>query len=338
MQPKKHSHPQAGGAVTKASEPSSAPATPFIHRGIAYSNLSAVEQDAVQGRLAGLCHSEQRLQKEGYNLPTSSEMPNKSTKTPRTDLPCPDTNPSALKRAAIVLDCEMAGTAEGQSELVQITMIDFLSGNVLLNCLVNPSRPIIDWREDITGINAASMQEAVARNEALHGWEGARAELWRFVDKETILIGQSVHNDLQVLRTSHARIIDSAVVTADAVLGKDSKKRKRWGLEALCHELLGIRIRKPSQTGNRGIHDALEDALATREVVLLCAREPDKLNHWACTARATLFKVGDSKRMRSRAGGSRPTRRIPRRNPVVGERWEDVVDWETWPKSPPDSD
>ncbi|KAK1585097.1 exonuclease [Colletotrichum navitas] len=237
----------------------------------------------------------------------------------------------------------MGGTFKGENELIQITMIDFLSGKILQSCLVNPSRPIIDWREDITGISAVSMQEAVAENKVLHGWEAARAELWRFADRETILIGQSVYNDLKVLHASHSRIIDSAIVTAEAVLGKDLKIRKRWGLMTLCDELLGIQIRKPSQTGGCGVHDALEDALATREVVLLCAREPDKLRHWANAARKAFFKkkIRGSKQTRHR-----PRSRLPARLPQGSLRddydetlrWEDVVDWAIWPKSPPDWD
>ncbi|EFQ32415.1 uncharacterized protein GLRG_07685 [Colletotrichum graminicola M1.001] len=144
----------------------------------------------------------------------------------------------ATQKATIASEPPSSATCRGENELIQITMIDFLSGKVLQSCLVNPSRPIIDWREDITGISTV-----------LHDWEAARAELWRFADKERILIGQSVYSDLKVLHVSHSRIIDSAIVTADAVLGKNLKIRKRWGLKTLCDELLGIRIRESSKKG-----------------------------------------------------------------------------------------
>ncbi|KAK2060053.1 hypothetical protein LY76DRAFT_591786 [Colletotrichum caudatum] len=325
--------------------PSSASAPSLTYRGVAYSTLSAAELDDIRRRLSSLCHSEQRLRKEGYILPTDAELQNGSRPNSGPDLPCPDTNSSAPKTAAIVLDCEMAGANGGEDELIQMTMIDFLSGEVLRSCLVNPSRPIIDWREGITGISAVSMQKAVAENRVLHGWEAARAELWRFADKETIIIGQSVHNDLKVLRTSHSRIIDPAIVTAEAVLGKNTKIRKRWSLQTLCQELLGIQIRRPSQTGGRAVHDALEDALATREVALLCIQEPDELKRWAGLARSAFFKGNKSKRTRHRTRIRQPGR-LPQANRVDESedeydeplRWEDVVDWEMWPKSPPDSD
>ncbi|KAH7304157.1 ribonuclease H-like domain-containing protein [Stachybotrys elegans] len=312
----------------------------LIYRNIAYSNVSVAELDTITRRLSDLCHSAQRLQKEGYSLPTGTGVQDDSRPAPRTNPPCPDRDPSAPKMAAIVLDCEMGGTVGGQDELLQITMIDFLSGNVLQSRLVSPSRPIINWRENITGITAASMQQAVAENSALHGWEAARAELWRFADKDTILLGQSVYKDLKVLHASHMRIVDSAIVTAEAVLGKKSKIRKRWSLKTLCEELLGIEIRRPSQAGGYGVHDALEDALATREVVLLCAREPDKLKRWAGVTRAAFFEK-KSKQTNYRGNHGTSIRPNFMNNSNEGDevlRWEDVVDWETWPKSPPDSD
>lgn len=342
-----HTHPNTTEIyrAPRANVPPSPPREERItHRNITYTSLSAAQQVTVLRKLLALSHSEKRLLKEGYSLPGSDQSQNGSRSTPEPGLPFPDLNPSIRKYAAIVLDCEMAGAVGGQNELIQITIIEFLSGRVLLNRLVNPSRPIKNWREDITGINAAKMQEAVDRGEALRGWEGARAELWQFADKNTVLIGQSVQKDLRVLHTWHAKIVDSAIITADAVLGKTSKIKKRWGLEAVCHELLGIQIRKPCHDDVHGVHDALEDALAAREVILLCVREPQKLKHWATVARVTFFNGGSNKPKPPQAGSSQP-KSMPRRNPTVWQddddellRWEDVIDWEMWPKSPPDSD
>ncbi|WQF84080.1 Putative ribonuclease H-like superfamily, exonuclease, RNase T/DNA polymerase III [Colletotrichum destructivum] len=332
----KHHVHQAIQAVARpapAEPPSSARTRvdPLNYRGITYSRISDVGRDDLLRRLAGLCHSEQRLVKEGHRMP------------PTTYLPCPDTDSSKPKFAAIVLDCEMAGTVEGQNELIHLTLVDFVSGDVLQNCLVNPSKPIRNWREDITGISAAGMQQAVAKNEALHGWKAARDELWRFADEETILIGQSIHHDLKALHTYHSRIVDSAIITADAVLRSGSRIRKRWGLETLCRELLGIQIRQSSQTGDGLAHDALEDALAARELIVLCTLKPERLEIWACAARKAFFEKSDSKSKKLRAGSNqrkRVSQQKAREQEDIDEMltWEDVVDYEIWPKSPPDSD
>lgn len=189
---------------------------------------------------------------------------------------------------AVVLDCEMAGTATGGNELIQIAVIDFLSGKVLLQSLVNPTVPIRSWRTHFTNITKASMEAAVARNEALEGWQAARTELLRVIGPDTILIGQSLHHDLKVLHTSHAKIIDTAILAFDAALGEAmADTRKRWGLQELCRDLLRINIRKYTQRGVLAVvvHDALEDVLATRDLVLCFLRSPGKVTAWAKAAR-----------------------------------------------------
>lgn len=189
---------------------------------------------------------------------------------------------------AVVLNCEMAGTATGGNELTQIAVINFLSGKVLLQSLVNPTIPIRSWRTHFTDITEASMKAAVARNEALEGWPAARAELFRLVGPDTILIGQSLHNDLKVLHTSYAKIIDTAILAFDVVLGEAmADTRKRWGLQELCRDLLRINIRKYTRRGalDAVVHNALEDVLATRDLVLRFLRNPAKVTAWAKSAR-----------------------------------------------------
>lgn len=116
------------------------------------------------------------------------------------------------------------------------------------------------------------MAVAEARKETLSGWRGARAEVWRHIDADTILVGHSLQNDLDALRMIHTRVADSAILAGNAV-GPGSTRR--WGLKGLCHEFLGILV----QTGKAG-HDCLEDALAAREVVLWCAQNTVKLADW----------------------------------------------------------
>jgi len=324
---------------TNASQPTIEACT-VAHRGIQYSSLSAAEQAAVKSQLPALCHSKQRLQKETFRYKrktvTGTQQPREST----SDLPCPDRRPYIPKAPAIVLDCEMAEAVGGGEEVIQVTVVDFLSGVTLLNCLVSPSVAIADWREDITGINSSTIDHAASRGQVLHGWEAARMALWLSVDKETIIIGHSVHHDLQVLRTSHEKVIDTAIVAADSVFGKTSSNKKRWGLKVLSQELLGIQIRKSPFAGrdgaHDGAHDALEDALATREVALLCVRKPAELQRWASRTKTAYYKGTGKAKTPHRAGGSRVGYVFVEEEEPL--RWEDVVDWDTWPKSPPDSD
>jgi DNA polymerase III epsilon subunit-like protein len=160
----------------------------------------------------------------------------------------------------------------------------------------------------------------------------------------------------------HGRVVDSAVVAAEASGlfgglgggGGVEKKITRWaGLEKLCKELLGVRIR-----GKGGkAHDSLEDVLATREVVLWCLRNPEELRlwavkHWQVKSRGgygSQGRKGDSGRNKkgvqgnkgysgqNAKGGTRPeSSYMWYDSDDEMPRWEDVVDYECWPKSPPD--
>ncbi|KAI9782296.1 MAG: hypothetical protein M1816_001958 [Peltula sp. TS41687] len=188
--------------------------------------------------------------------------------------PTPPWSPQRSKRRAVALDCEMAGVQGGMSELIRLCMIDFLTGEILINSLVRPSKKITDWRTRISGVTAQDMDAATARGQTLNGWEEARRELWKHIDADTILIGQSLQHDLDVLRLIHPRIVDSAILTRNAV---GPNGTRQWGLKVLCSQLLGITIQ--SSVEQRG-HDCLEDALAAREVVLWCIWYPERLNDW----------------------------------------------------------
>ena len=181
------------------------------------------------------------------------------------------------KFRAVVLDCEMAGVAGGANEAVSICAVDYLTGAVLLNKLVCPTGKVISWRSGTHGITKVAISAAVASGEALAGWEGARQEVWKLIDDSTILVGHALQHDLDVLRIIHHRVVDSAILAQNAV-----GSIRQWGLHALCTQLLHKEIRE----NDRGLHDCLEDVLATREVALLCTRDKERLRHWAEVAKA----------------------------------------------------
>lgn len=255
----------------------------------------------------------------------------------------------------LVIDCEIGGTKDGEDQLIKLTILELFTGNSLLSSrLVKPTRPVSDWREHVTGLDATIMSDTVSRNDALDGREAARAELWRFADEDRILIGQSLRNDLRVLHTSHARVIDTAIITADAVLGADSDCKRRWGLKALCHDLLSIQIRRPDLGPGGAVHDRLEDCLATRELVLVCAMCPEFLESWAQRERTMVSSIQKNEKKGSKPmGGKAPTWRppmqsIPVRRETSGDetkvknekplRREEVVEVGPRPEPAPDSD
>lgn len=183
----------------------------------------------------------------------------------------------------------MAGVTGGYSEVVRLCAVDYISGKVLIDSLVDPSERIIQWRSKYSGVTKAMLASAKASGQCLRGWQGARAELWKYMDEDTVLVGQSLHNDLWALRMVHTRVVDSAILTKNAV-GSDCNRS--WSLKTLSRALLGLEI----QNGKGG-HDCLEDTMATREVVLECNRDPLKLKAWADRERILILEEKEKREL-----------------------------------------
>ena len=127
----------------------------------------------------------------------------------------PEKDPLRPKCPAVALDCEMAdviGTDGFWREVIKVSAVDFLSGETLLNTLVLPTAKVRRWKTEITGITNQMMMEAKARGQTVLGWAKARFELWQHIDASTVLIGQSLHHDLEVLGMLHTKIVDTAIL------------------------------------------------------------------------------------------------------------------------------
>ncbi|KAI9644423.1 hypothetical protein NHQ30_007780 [Ciborinia camelliae] len=184
--------------------------------------------------------------------------------------PAPSTE---SKFPAVVLDCEMAEVEGGYAgELILFCAIDYITGAVILDQLVRPKQVIKNMRSSIHGVSTRTLDVAFSKGKALNGWEEARSELWKYIDANTILVGHCLEYDLDALRIVHPRVVDSSILSKNEV-----GCNRRWGLSRLCSQLLDLEIRK----NKRGIHDCLEDVLATREVVLCCTRNKEIFCKWA---------------------------------------------------------
>ncbi|EAQ93736.1 hypothetical protein CHGG_01971 [Chaetomium globosum CBS 148.51] len=346
--------PQATPTPTPATT-GTAPAPPRLtHRGITYTTLTPAQQTALHPLLLARCHTRKRLSIEGYDL---DPRPPATIAPPPRD-PHNNNNPPrhhhTAAAAAVVLDCEMAGTSAGDYPIA-VSVVDFFTGAVLVDALVRPGAGVVvqDWRSGITGIGAARIADAgragSGDGEPLAGREGAREAVLRFVDGETVVVGQAVRFDLRALGIVHGRVVDSAVLAAEAsgrfggVAGGGGVHRKiKWwaGLEELCRELLGMRIRG----GEGQSHDSLEDVLATRELVLWCLENPDQLKAWAAMRWGVKAKKGWRTPQGRKGDSGRNKNWWTWAQRTYGHdsdddqmlRWEDVVDYACWPKSPPD--
>jgi hypothetical protein len=251
--------------------------------------LEPLEQNLIFRYLSARCHSDTRLAKYGYtfqpSLNETHKRPSKQCPIKRglfREIPRFSTNNPSKKRA-IVIDCEMVQVEEGRRELAFLTAIDFLTGEVLIDNYVQPNTKVVNWDSRFSGVTPSAMNKAVKQGKALLGWQGARSRLWEFMDSETVLIGHSLNNDLDVLGIIHWNIVDSSIFTGEAVFTHIQSSEQipcTWSLKTLTSELVNYDI----QVGNKG-HSALEDAHATRDVVIWCLRYPEFLKVWADGAR-----------------------------------------------------
>ncbi|GAW23451.1 hypothetical protein ANO14919_130100 [Xylariales sp. No.14919] len=237
------------------------------------------------------------------------------------------------KFRAVALDCEMAGVAGGGSEVILLCATDFVTGAVLINRLVCPGVAIADMRTRIHGITKSSLDKSTSQGQALAGWEGARSELWKYIDDRTILVGHALEHDLGALRMIHPRVVDSSILSEIAVGGR----RVRFGLQELSSELPRIEIRK----GGEGIHDCMEDVLAAREVVLFCTRARNKkaFKSWADAKREQIRLEAERKAARQgkangrHSNGARGGRSSYTFDSDDGDElhWSDIAEDFGWP-------
>ncbi|QBZ66695.1 hypothetical protein PoMZ_13679 [Pyricularia oryzae] len=191
------------------------------------------------------------------------------------------------------------------SEIAYICAVDLLTGEVLINKFVQPPGKVTNWRTKYSGITSRALREAKSRRNCLASWRAARAELWKYVDADTVLIGHGLEHDLHALRVVHTRIVDTSLQTAEAVFGGVESFRRVWGLKDLMKQLVEIDIQNHGRQG----HDCVEDTLATRELALWCVQNPRRLEAWGSERRDNMEKQG-IERDRARTEGQRERGKI----------------------------
>ncbi|KAL3477116.1 ribonuclease H-like domain-containing protein [Aspergillus californicus] len=233
-----------------------------------WSIIPKEDHSAFLTRLTQECHDSTRLQIAGFNTGSSN---------------LPPSDPKVPKRAVVALDCEMFMVQGQDSCLAQVCAVDVLTGQPILDILVDPppSRQVLNYKTEYSGLSQRSFDHYRKHGMVFNGAEGARQELFKYVDRSTIFVGHALHNDLCALGITHGRIFDTQMLTKNAVLAQTKGVwfRRQWSLRDVARELIGRHIQTRDRTG----HDCLEDCYAPREILIwyLQTKTKERLDAWA---------------------------------------------------------
>ncbi|CAM0143186.1 unnamed protein product [Umbelopsis sp. WA50703] len=173
------------------------------------------------------------------------------TAKPTRLLACTTEEGPALTRVAFLDSGEDPCPELHSSKLKILTNILGAEGKVLIDQLVKPELPIVDYLTQWSGITEEMLQPVTTTLEDI------QKLITEQLDEDTILVGHSIINDINALRIIHPFIIDT-VVTFPHPSGPPFKARLKW--------LAKRWLSKEIQTATSG-HDAVEDALTCLELV-----------------------------------------------------------------------
>ncbi len=114
---------------------------------------------------------------------------------------------------AIAIDCEMCETKDPDSgthdhkALCRLSVVNAVNpSEVLLDTLVKPVWPVVDYRTRINGIKQENLDsvEFTLRH--------AQAFMMALCSEETVILGHALHNDLAALKMEHHCNVDSALL------------------------------------------------------------------------------------------------------------------------------
>ena len=193
------------------------------------------------------------------------------------------------------------GTAvNSDTVLIRITMIDYFTGDVLIDNLVEPDTPLRHTNYKYSGITFGDLRRAKNKRTCLMGTEAVRRAIWKHVGPHTIVVGHGLHNDLKAIKWIHTAVVDTFVIESELRKAYQAKlsneptggislaapdtqtpppaaspapaneppapEQKPKQPKALSRSLENLAKQRLGRIIQTKQHDSLEDALATRDL------------------------------------------------------------------------
>ncbi|CAK7211940.1 hypothetical protein SBRCBS47491_001294 [Sporothrix bragantina] len=166
-------------------------------------------------------------------------------------------------RKVYAIDCEMCKAADDKFVLTRISVVAW-DGEVVMDELVKPDEPIVDYLTQFSGITEAMLAPVTT------SLADIQARLLKLLDARAILVGHSLDSDVRAMQLTHPFIVDTSIAFPHP-MAPAKKHALRW----LSSKFLNREIQKGHGTA-RG-HDSVEDA---RTCLDLIKRKCEKGKAW----------------------------------------------------------
>lgn len=182
-------------------------------------------------------------------------------------------------RDVLALDCEMCLTEGGKSELTRISIMRW-DGEVIMDELVKPPRPVIDYLTKFSGITKEMLDPVTTTLQDI------QQKLLALLTPRAILVGHSLNSDLTALKITHPFIVDTGIIYPHP-RGPPLKCSLKW--------LTQKYLNKSIQSGNDG-HDSIEDARAVLDLVKLKCEKGERWGTSDASNESVFHRLARSKR------------------------------------------
>lgn len=150
-------------------------------------------------------------------------------------------------RHVLALDCEMVQTGGPKDQsLARISIVNW-AGDVVLDSLVKPDKPVTDYVTQYSGITEEMLKPVTTTLKDIQN------QLLDLITPRTILVGHSLESDLNALKLVHPFVVDTALIYPHP-RGPPYKSPLRF----LTQKYLNRQIQQGGPSG----HDSIEDAKA----------------------------------------------------------------------------